>query len=111
MSKRCVFPALQAVLHLQDGLYTAGNMSQARDRLCQLNDNVIYLHGVCHRPADGAFITDAFHYFMGLVHNEQPYINGLLAQLYDQTGLAFIAACSGGAKLLSTHNRAANYAA
>ncbi len=50
---------------------------------------------------DGAFLVDSFYYFKYRSGNKDEYLERLLAEIREETGLVFIAVCSGGAALFN----------
>ncbi len=54
--------------------------------------------GYAGEAIDGAFVVDSFHYFKRSRSTDK-YFPRLLAEIWRETGLVFIAVCSGGAAL------------
>ena len=55
-------------------------------------------------PVDGAFLVDSFFYFKSRSGKKTEYLPKLLAEIRAETGLVFIAVCSGGAAVYNLGN-------
>jgi len=53
---------------------------------------------------DGAFVVDSFFYFKSKSGKKTEYLPELLAEILAETGLVFVAVCSGGAALSNPGN-------